>query len=177
MARYNGPDNLNDGANSLAVNPDGTAVYVTGHSAGSASFDDYATIAYNTATGAQLWAARYNGPPNEPDMAKSAGVSADGRTVYVTGVAAGAVVTGGYTIECTTIAYNTATGASRWVRRYPGIANTHGGTACCITVSPKAAWSTSPGTQTPRLARTSRPSPTTADPCRAQLSRRTHCFR
>ena len=71
MARYNGPDNLNDGANSLAVNPDGTAVYVTGHSAGSASFDDYATIAYNTATGAQLWAARYNGPPNEPDMAKA----------------------------------------------------------------------------------------------------------
>jgi len=135
VARYNGPDSLNDGASSVAVNPDGTAVYVTGHSAGSVSFADYATIAYDTTTGAQLWAARYNGPPNEGDMANSAGVSADGRTVYVTGVGAGTVVTGGYTIEATTIAYNTATGASRWIRRYPGIANINGGAGCCVAVS------------------------------------------
>ncbi|MBI4729821.1 MAG: hypothetical protein HY775_10030 [Acidobacteria bacterium] len=67
-ARYNGPGNSDDRAHSLAVSPDGARVYVTGASYGSGSPPDYATLAYNSSTGAKLWEARYN-PGNYTDVA------------------------------------------------------------------------------------------------------------
>jgi DNA-binding beta-propeller fold protein YncE len=63
---------------SLAVNPDGSEVYVTGVSIGSA----YATIAYGTTTGHQLWAARNDGASG---TATALAVSPDGARVFVTG--------------------------------------------------------------------------------------------
>jgi hypothetical protein len=51
----------------VAVSPSGRTVYVTG--GGNVAPWDYATIAYNTATGAQMWARRYNGPGNGGDLA------------------------------------------------------------------------------------------------------------
>src|SRR5207249_799170 len=45
--RYNGPGNGYDLATAIAVHPDGTAVFVTGRSLGSGSWD-FATIAYST---------------------------------------------------------------------------------------------------------------------------------
>jgi DNA-binding beta-propeller fold protein YncE len=96
--RYNGPGNSTDIANSLAVSPTGGAVYVTGQSSGATTGDDYATVAYNAATGAQLWVSRYS---HGADVANSVAVSPTGGTVYVTGQSSGA--TTGY--DYATIAY------------------------------------------------------------------------
>jgi len=66
VARYDGPGHTNDSAYGLAVSPDGTRLYVTGGSATIANHsDDYATVAYDTATGKRLWVARYDGPGPE----------------------------------------------------------------------------------------------------------------
>lgn len=45
IAIYDGPAHLEDRAQSLAVSPDGTTVFVTGASTGSTG-DSYATVAY-----------------------------------------------------------------------------------------------------------------------------------
>ena len=44
--RYDGPANDDDGANSIAVSPNGTRVFVTGWVWGPTSNEDYATVAY-----------------------------------------------------------------------------------------------------------------------------------
>ena len=80
VKRYNG-SNSTDDAVSVAVSLDGKAVFVTGSSTGTTSFEDYATVGYNAATGAQLWVSRYNGPDNGEDEASSVAVSPDGKTV------------------------------------------------------------------------------------------------
>jgi WD40 repeat protein len=116
--RYNGPGNNNDTPTAVAVSPDGK-VYVTGASVGSTSGSDYATIAYNPTTGAQVWGQRYNGPMNASDDAAAVVVSLDGTKVYVTGTAVGSTSLPDYT----TIAYNATTGAVVWVKRYNGPAN------------------------------------------------------
>jgi WD40 repeat protein len=116
-ARYNGPVPSYDTALSVAVSPGGGAVYVTGQSQGTASGDDYATVAYNAMTGAQRWAARYNGPANGDDAATSVAVSPGGGTVYVTGYSTG---TSGVLGVYATVAYNAATGTQRWAARYNG---------------------------------------------------------
>ena len=62
VTRYNGPGNGDDyAAYALGMSPDGSAVFVTGYSRGSTSGFDYATVAYDATTGAELWASRYNG--------------------------------------------------------------------------------------------------------------------
>jgi DNA-binding beta-propeller fold protein YncE len=100
VRRYNGPGNSRDTAYAVAVSRTGDRVYVTGTSyGGSATGDDYATAAYDAATGARLWVARYN--RTMFDDARAVAVSPDGGTVYVTG--------------SDTVAYDAATGAQRWV--------------------------------------------------------------
>src|SRR6266567_2965293 len=100
VRRYNGPGNSRDDANAVAVSRAGDRVYVTGSSyGGSATGYDYATAAYDAATGARLWVARYN--RTMWDDARAVAVSPDGSTLYVTG--------------SDTVAYNAATGAQRWV--------------------------------------------------------------
>ncbi len=67
--------------NSVAVSPNGNTVFVTGRSSSA-----YATIAYNTATGAQLWTKLYTGGPGGSCTFDNAvAASPDGNTVYVTG--------------------------------------------------------------------------------------------
>ena len=92
--RYDGPESGNDAAWSVAASPDGTKLFVTGSSAGSTTGDDYATVAYNSSTGARLWAKRYNGPTDGQDIAWSVVASPDGTKVFVSGSS----VTGGATI-------------------------------------------------------------------------------
>ncbi len=130
-SRYNGPANALDEAASLAVSPDGAAVFVTGTSQG-----DYGTVAYNAATGAQLWASRYSGPSN--DSASSVAVSPDGATVFVTGGSRAGPTGTTSGPDYATVAYNAATGAQRWVRRYNGPASS-ADLASSVAVSPGGA--------------------------------------
>ena len=117
VSRYNGPDNSEDEASSVAVSPDGKTVFVTGYSYGTTAGEvDYATVAYNAATGAQLWVERYISPSLQ-GFATSVAVSPGGKAVFVTGYS-GSQTTGGY--DYATVAYNTATGAQLWVKRYNG---------------------------------------------------------
>jgi hypothetical protein len=111
VARYNGPVNGADDATALAVDAAGN-VYVTGTSAGSGTYADYATVKYNGA-GAQQWVARYNGPGNGDDGASALAVDGAGN-VYVTGVSYGGSGTGG---DYATVKYN-AGGVQQWVARY-----------------------------------------------------------
>jgi hypothetical protein len=55
VSRYDGPAHLDDGANAMGVSSDGSTVFVTGYNTGSNGSGDYATVAYDAATGAKLW--------------------------------------------------------------------------------------------------------------------------
>jgi outer membrane protein assembly factor BamB len=86
-ARYNKPEHQNL-ATALAVSPTSGTVYVTGDSEGPNQYD-YATVAYDPATGARLWAAGYNGPANGNDLATAVAASPHGTKVFVTGSSPG----------------------------------------------------------------------------------------
>ncbi|MGO9160610.1 MAG: WD40 repeat domain-containing protein [Streptosporangiaceae bacterium] len=129
-ASYNDPGHTTDQAYSVAVSPNGTAVFVTGESLTSTPGEDYATVAYNAATGAQLWAARYDGPSNDSAGAQVA-VSPNSTTVFVTGTSLGTPTGEDYA----TVAYNAATGAQLWAARYDGFGS-GGNYAHSVAVSP-----------------------------------------
>jgi hypothetical protein len=117
-ARYNGPTNTWNAASSVAVSPGGGSVFVTGVSEATRSGLDYATVAYNAATGTQQWAARYRGPATGNDAAHAVAVSPSGGTVFVTGVSKATASFLDY--DYATVAYNATTGAQRWAARYTG---------------------------------------------------------
>jgi len=105
----------NGGATEMAVSPNGSTTFVTGYVTALSGAEDYATVAYKTATGAQLWAKVYAGP-GMGNRAASVTVSPNGKTVFVTGQSGSASY--GYGASYATIAYNAATGAQLWARRY-----------------------------------------------------------
>ena len=113
VARYDNPGN--GGALSVAASPNGKTVFVTGYVTAGA-LEDYATVAYNTATGAQLWAARYTDPGHSVDRAYSVVVSPNGKTVFVTGTSLNSPDE-----YYDTVAYNAATGAQLWAERYSSV--------------------------------------------------------
>jgi len=96
----------------LSVSPDGKTVYVSGTSVALTS-RDYATVAYNAATGAQIWASRLPAGPGNLILASSLAVGPQGHTVYITGPTTVNSVTG-----YTTVAYRAASGAKMWLRRH-----------------------------------------------------------
>ena len=87
---------------------------VTGFSSGATTHYDYATVAYNAATGARRWARRFNGPVSKDDEALAIAAAPGGSRVYVTGFSHERI---GHT-EYVTIAYNAATGARAWLSRF-----------------------------------------------------------
>jgi DNA-binding beta-propeller fold protein YncE len=115
-SRFDGVSGGDDTVAGLAVSPDGTRVFVTGASRGPHYSFDYVTIAYVAATGAEAWAARFNGPAAQDDGARAIGVSPDGARLFVTGSTA----TLSRFYDYATLAYDTASGAQLWVRRYDG---------------------------------------------------------
>ena len=112
VARYHG----HDLGSSAAISPDGDTVFVTGGGIVPTAVNGYVTVAYNAATGAQVWVARYHGPGNGNSLASSVAVSPSGTTVFVTG--ASAQYTSAY--DYATVAYSAATGAQEWAARYHG---------------------------------------------------------
>jgi outer membrane protein assembly factor BamB len=106
---------------SLAVSSDGKRVFVTGRSGGAQlPGADYATIAYDSATGAKEWVGRYDGPRKAGDEAYSVAVSGDGTRVFVTGISHGGKKTSD---DYATVAYRATTGKKLWVARYNGPAS------------------------------------------------------
>jgi WD40 repeat protein len=110
--RYRGVGGL-DTAHSLVVAPDGSRVYVTGESLGE-SFD-YATLAYDAATGQEVWEARYDGPIQGGwDSAYAIAITPDGSRIFVTGESQSEDP------DYATVAYDAVTGALLGVARYDG---------------------------------------------------------
>lgn len=98
----------NDGdAQSIAVAPDGSAVYVTGGaSPNGRAHSEYSTVAYNAATGATIWTADYAPAVN----AYATSVAVSGSTVFVTGYA----LPTESTRSERTVAYAASSGTQTW---------------------------------------------------------------
>ncbi|PSL03557.1 outer membrane protein assembly factor BamB [Haloactinopolyspora alba] len=111
LTRLDGPGAGSDVVNGLAVGPDGETVYVTGYQNMGGNELDYATVAYDAATGDQRWVSHYDDPVQGTDDARDVAVSADGSTVIVTGQSRGFDT--GLT-DWGTVAYDAATGAEKW---------------------------------------------------------------
>src|SRR3954468_16514900 len=127
LSRYDGPGLNEDVAHSVAVSPDGKRTFVSGTSQGApGKGQDYATVAYDSATGAQLWVARYDFRAGSAGVDREVAmtVSQDGTRVFVTGESGNGPV-------ITTVAYDAATGAQLWVAR-----SSVGATPADIAVSP-----------------------------------------
>lgn len=132
VARFNGPggaqDAIGDEGRGIALSPAGDRVYVTGaqnEGLGGTPTEfrfvgDFITIAYDAATGAEIWRASYHGPAVGMDMAEQVIVSDDGQRVYVVGESQAADLPGGSSggSDATVVAYDAATGAQDWVWRH-----------------------------------------------------------
>lgn len=82
---------------------------------------NYGTVAFDSA-GRRLWTATHDGPMGLRDFATSIASSPDGTTVFVTGIE-DFRSTPDYASTATTIAYETLTGAIRWVAQTDGVAD------------------------------------------------------
>lgn len=115
VMRYNGFGNGSDEARSIAI--DGSQnVFVTGKTIGNGTVADFATLKYN-ASGVLQWAAIYNGPGNEIDIAHCVKVDVN-NNVVVTGYSRG---TGG-SYDYATVKYD-SDGNQLWVSRFNGAIN------------------------------------------------------
>jgi len=112
---YDGPANELDIAVDMEVDRYSN-VYVTGFSSGSGTFNDYATVKYNS-SGVEQWVARYDGPNHDFDNAVALAVDTSGN-VYVTGSSPGP----NFLPQFTTVKYDSM-GNEVWIERYRGPAN------------------------------------------------------
>jgi sugar lactone lactonase YvrE len=112
VATYSSSSNpdQSDRATRLAVSPDGSKIFVTGDSScfgcSGSYFEGWSTVAYDAASGTELWVARYTADVG----AYSIAVSPDGSKVFVNGQEAGGE-------SSATVAYDSSTGEQLWVIR------------------------------------------------------------
>jgi uncharacterized delta-60 repeat protein len=113
VRRYNGTGNGKDYAQDIAIDESGN-VYVTGYSDSTGTYQDFATIKYDS-SGNELWVRRYDYGVTGTDKAYAIAMD-DSGNVYVTGMSGG----GGITFfDFATIKYRT-NGDTAWVMRYNG---------------------------------------------------------
>ncbi len=115
VKRYNGPENFDDRATSMAVDDSGN-IFVSGTSQSAFTSWDYVTIKY-TPTGETLWSRRYNGTGSGEDIPYATVVDKDGNIV-VTGESMGKSTS----YDFATVKYSPS-GDILWVRRYDGSGN------------------------------------------------------
>lgn len=123
VRRYGARGGRDDIAWDVAVSPDAAHVYVTGASVNGGGNFDYATLAYDAATGATVWRARYPGPSGGDDQACCVGVSRDGATVYVAGTAVYGQAH--KTLDFGLVAYDASTGTRTFVEHHDGPVGGH----------------------------------------------------
>jgi DNA-binding beta-propeller fold protein YncE len=118
-------------ASAVALTPDGTTAVVTGATS-FGSDSRFATLAYDTRTGEVLWESLSPGGGDGWGVGSDVVVSPDGRSAYVTGSqrCEGCPVPDGDAYL--TIAYDTASGARKWLEWHPAGGGGPGG----VTVSP-----------------------------------------
>lgn len=120
---YDGPGDGTDNGRELLVAPDGSAVYVVAVSdsfPGQGEDLTYAILGYDTHSGAELWATRWNGigTPDGTDSPFDAVISPDGSHLYATGWSAGP---GEFNLDYGTISVSTGDGSVAWEARYDGV--------------------------------------------------------
>lgn len=119
VAKYHGPGTQVDAVNqpSCIVLDDKENIYVSGVSTGDTTYNDIATIKFDS-SGTQKWVARYNGPANLGDSATGIKVDNSGN-VYVTGVACRRIYQFGARYDYVTIKYDSS-GNQKWESLYRG---------------------------------------------------------
>ncbi|UCE19320.1 MAG: SBBP repeat-containing protein, partial [Gemmatimonadota bacterium] len=115
ITHFNGTGNDNDKATALTVDDAGN-VYVTGHSIGSKTGNDFGTIKYSP-EGDREWVVRYNGSRNCWDEATALTVDGSGN-IYVTGKS----LSPSTSYDYATVKYN-EDGFQQWAARYNGPGN------------------------------------------------------
>lgn len=106
----------NDQPLSIAVAPDGQAVYVSGWVSGPQSHFEAATVSYDADTGAPRWLQRLSGPHAQSLLVDSVVVSPDGSQVMV----AGEIQSSPTQEDFYASAYDALTGTVLWAARYDG---------------------------------------------------------
>jgi hypothetical protein len=166
LAVYPGPQGGGGGITlKMALNPAGDRLFATGWTCltpalGNQCDANFATIAYDTTSGTQLWEQNYGFPGYPFGGAINVVVGPDGQNVYVGGLSGtvGAVNTNyGFVsyviaanpIDYVVLSYSADTGAQRWVARYnssPGHAD--GDVQVAMGISPDGSRLFVTGTQT-----------------------------
>ena len=102
---------------SLAVSPDGSLVYVSGSTRPSFTAGDsrLVTLAFDAATGDEVWQASYDGSPGT-DNARDIAVTNDGSSLLVAAISGG-----GGDLDYVALNYDARTGEERWATRWTGL--------------------------------------------------------
>ena len=120
-SRYDGPQDggLHFGT-TVATSPVSRVAVVSGQSDAGGRDYDWATLGYDTATGAQTWVQRIATPQIKLEFATDAVITADGTTAVLTGVSGGNNPTGYRDFNRSpgiTAAYRLSDGTLQWIAR------------------------------------------------------------
>jgi hypothetical protein len=99
----------------VALSPDGSTLFLVGHTNVNGTRNDLVTWALNANTGASRWSARHDGTAHQGDRAGDVIVGPSGRRVYVTGTSWSR---GLRDEDLVVVAYEAGSGARRWQRVY-----------------------------------------------------------